>query len=138
MIKFFKNIWFFRRELYKYRNFDHHYCTMMFLKSLKGLRDGIKKRQNHVDWKEDYQNISRTIRIIERYYKDSFAFDLAKRIVGGEPEIVIVGIENSVGTIKFRDQKLSTDYYKEVERIQSLLKEKAVAILLKNYEAWWD
>lgn len=138
MIKFLKNIWFFRKELYNYRNWHYGYSTEIFLRSLEGLKRGIKSRQNHTLWEEDYQNISKTIRVIKRYHEESFCFDLAKRIIGGEPEPTIEKNEDGQSIFEFKNKELANKYYDEVNRIQGILRERSIKLLLENYEKWWD
>lgn len=46
---FFENVWFFRKELWKYRSFDYYYMLDMWVKAAKGLAHSIE----HETWVVD-------------------------------------------------------------------------------------
>ena len=70
---FIKNIYRFRKDLWKYRTYDYVYVLSMFKTSLEGLRDGIK---NGNEVKESstkkVQKIERVIRFLENKIADDY------------------------------------------------------------------
>ena len=140
---FFKNIWYFRKILWSNRDFDHYYCTDIFIRSLEQLRDGIKKYQNHVNWKEDYRNISKAIRMLKRYSEGTIAFDIAERKYNYEPKIDF-GEKDEFGRSKIiflGDPEIRRLYYNEVKRVDILIRKKCIKYLMNTHTgliSWWD
>ena len=46
---FFRNIWYFRKALYKHRGWDSHYSLLMFRRSLEDLYDKMSRYSNECD-----------------------------------------------------------------------------------------
>lgn len=63
---FFKNLWFFRKEIYKYRTWDYHYSLLMLKRSLEGLEKSIRIKGDEVDETRlpKIEKIQRAIKII--------------------------------------------------------------------------
>ena len=138
---FLSNFWYYKSFLWDTRDFDHGYCLDLFVLSLKRLRNGIKKYQNHLDYKQDVKNINKAIRMIERS-KGTFPFDYADRKFGFTPEIIFTPIEGTTSSkMCFIDEEKTKLYYDEVKRIKKLIKKKVIKLLTdpaKGFETWWD
>ena len=131
---FLSNLWFYRKILWNTRNFDHAYCTDIFLKSLERLRDGIKHYNNHVNYKTDLKNINKTIRMIKRKTSDSM-FDIAQRKYPTNTNLIF-----ALDFTKEHREQLKI-YYDEVTRLEKLIDKKIIKLLTNpqsGLETWWD
>lgn len=142
MLNFVKNIWRFRKELWKFKTWDYRFNIDLFVRSLELLKDGIIHYQNHINYKQDVKNINKCIRMIKRR-ESEFKFDYAQRRLGYYPEIVWEKLDNGDSRMDGWDcgQEKARLYYNEVRRIENLI-EKKIIKLLHNQKTglitWWD
>lgn len=82
---FFKNIWKFRKELYKHRNWDSAYSLGMFRRSLEEVCYGIEHYGPEVTESrlKKIEKMKRAIQILKWHEKDPF-IDLAEEQLGYE------------------------------------------------------
>lgn len=80
---FFKNVWKFKKQLLKHREFDSYYSLQMFQRSLEILLDNMKKYSYHETKNLKIQKLERTIELLNWHTKDLF-IELAEKELGIE------------------------------------------------------
>ena len=80
---FFKNVWKFKKQLLKHREFDSYYSLQMFQHSLEILLDNMKKYSYHETKNLKIQKLERTIELLNWHTKDLF-IELAEKELGIE------------------------------------------------------
>lgn len=80
---FFKNLWFFRKEIYNYRRWDYHYSLRVFKKSLEGLYIGINTYSNEHDESliPKLDRLKEVINLLETISEDKF-IELSEKVHG--------------------------------------------------------
>lgn len=80
---FFKNLWFFRKEIYEYRRWDYHYSLLMLKRSLEGLEICIRTKGNEIDETRlpKIEKIQRVIQLIDNNINQKY-YDMAEEIHG--------------------------------------------------------
>jgi len=80
---FFKNLWFFRKEIYEYRKWDYHYSLLMLKRSLEGLEICIRTKGNVFDETRlpKIEKIQRVIQLIDNNINQKY-YDMAEEIHG--------------------------------------------------------
>ena len=80
--RFFKTTWKFRKELYKYYEWDHSYPMNIFKKGLLMLADHIEEYGNEVDDSrlKKVTQMRRAIEILELHYIDDFIKEAEKEL----------------------------------------------------------
>lgn len=80
---FFKNVWKFKKQLLKHREFDSYYSLQMFQRSLEILLDNMKKYSYHETKNLKIQKLERTVELLNWHTKDLF-IELAEKELGIE------------------------------------------------------
>lgn len=85
---FFKNLWFFRKEIYEYRKWDYHYSLLMLKRSLEGLEECIRTKGHEIDETRlpKIEKIQKTIQLINNITNQnhiSIAEEIHGEIQGG-------------------------------------------------------
>jgi len=83
IIRFFRNIWLFRKELYHYQKWDWRHQMMMLRRGLELESDYIKKHGLEVDESrlKKVEKINRVIEII-KWHEDDLFLELAEKELG--------------------------------------------------------
>lgn len=71
---FFKNLWFFRKEIYEYRTWDYHYSLIILKRSLEGIEKAIRTKSGEVDETRlpKVEKIQRVIKILDNNINSSY------------------------------------------------------------------
>lgn len=121
---FFKNVWKFKKQLLKHREFDSYYSLQMFQRSLEILLDNMKKYSYHETKNLKIQKLERTIELLNWHTKDLF-IELAEKELGIE--------------LIFEDSflKITDDERKVLKRSDEIEKESWIELmkLLKGQES---
>lgn len=84
--RFFKNLWYFRNELYEFRSWDYTYNLILFGKSLKKTADTVEKYGLEIDETrlKKVAQMRRVIELIDRISEGSY-IELAEKELGELP-----------------------------------------------------
>ena len=139
---FFKNVWKFKKQLLKHREFDSYYSLQMFQRSLEILLDNMKKYSYHETKNLKIQKLERTIELLNWHTKDLF-IELAEKELGIElifEDLFIELAEKELGIeLIFEDSflKITDDERKVFKRSDEIEKESWIELmkLLKGQES---
>lgn len=134
----FKNFWYFRKVIWRYRDFDYKYSVDILVKSLEKLADGIEKRSVIKVHKEIVYDIRRFCELLKKEEYESDWYD--EVISNTDIKFKELSDGNTVLVVDCEDDKTHRNYERVVNK--SLLWEKArissLAKLGKKYTQWWD
>lgn len=105
--RFFKTIWKFRKELYKYYEWDHSYALKMLNRSLVLLADHIEEHGNEIDESrlKKVAQMRRAIEILELHSDGSF-IEEAEKELGYECNTEFTFRKNEPEEIKKANKKI--------------------------------
>lgn len=96
---FIRNIWFFRKALFEYRNWDHCFTLIMLKTCLTDTENAVNNSyENHISKNKKLYKIRRAIYLLDRFIKDDF-IELAEKELG----------EIKIGNINFIECKDNKD-----------------------------
>lgn len=96
---FIRNIWFFRKALFEYRNWDHSHTLFMLKTCLIDIKDAVNNSHEIEKSKiKKLNKIDRAIYLLDRFIKDDF-IELAEKELG----------EIKIGNINFIECKDNKD-----------------------------
>ena len=69
---FFENIWSFRKELWRFRRFDHDFNLELYRRSLIETGEYIRDHGIHLNAQKDYESIMIAVRLIDRIIAEEY------------------------------------------------------------------
>jgi len=133
------NFWYFRKEIYYFRDFDYTYNFDLFIKSLERTANTIDSNEVIVNHKETADSIRNFCKLYKRYINDGYIEE-----AGCNWDNISFSFEPIEGSDLLElksDSKYSEEEMKEFYKKADILRKKDFGALVeefKKFETWWD
>lgn len=139
-IRIVTNIWYFRKEIIQFRDFDHNYNFDLFIKSLEKTSNGIRKRKIIMESENISNEISRFCELYKRLRNDDYLEEIGWNWDLVEHHWDPIDDENSRLRIEYKKPytKESWEEFSDKADIVRKKDQEEFFELFKKYERWWD
>ena len=129
------NFWYFRKEIYNFRDFDYNYNFELFIKSLDRTADNIESSDMVVDANETAESIRNFIRLYKKHVDDDYmeeaGLDWDNFRLEHLPYAPGITTKSTYTDVEYREFRDKAD----------ALRKKDFDLLItefKKFERWWD